>query len=71
MQPASKTVVAYWDFYDSDSGRLLEKDRKINQSAMPSQGALITNIPGKPNAVVRLFKFRGAKDGLPCYDVYV
>jgi hypothetical protein len=71
MEPGKKTVVAYWDFYDSDSGRLLEKERKINQFAMPSEGALVTYIPGKLNAVIRSFKFKGAKDGLPCYDVYV
>ena len=64
-------IVAYWNIYDSESRRVIEKEKAISRSAMPSAGALIVGIPGKLNAIVRDFKFVGSKDGLPCYDVYV
>ena len=64
-------TVAYWNIYDSESGALLQKEKEIARTAMPSEGALLIGIPGKFNAVVRNFKFKGIKGNLPCYDVYV
>ena len=63
--------MAYWDFYDTGSGKILEKERAIFKIAMPAEGALVTYIPGKLNAVVRSFRFSRIVKGLPCYDVYV
>lgn len=64
-------AVAYWDFYDSTTGEVLEKERLIKRSAMPTIGGLVIGIPGKPNAIIRNFNFKESKDNLPCYDVYV
>jgi hypothetical protein len=66
-----KKAVAYWNVYDSGTGAALEKEKVIDRNPMPSAGGLIIGITGKPNAIVRDFKFSGTKDGLPCYDVYV
>jgi hypothetical protein len=71
MQPVSRTVVAYWDFYDAASGKILERERAAFKVAMPFAGVLVTNVPGKPNAVIRSIKFSRIVKGLPCYDVYV
>jgi len=67
---ADKTT-GYWDFYDFQTGKLLEKERRISRTLVPSAGQLIVGIPGKPNAIIRTFKFKGIKDRLPCYEVYV
>jgi hypothetical protein len=71
MQPAKRSATAYWDFYDASSGKILEKEHAVYKAAMPAQGMLVTNITGKPNAVIRTFKFSRIVNGLPCYDVYV
>lgn len=67
----SEKVLAYWDFYDSATGELLEKERKIKHTTWPAVNELVTGLPGKPQAIVRNCKFRGRKEELPCYDVYV
>ena len=64
-------AVAYWDFYDSTTGEVLEKERLIKRGAMPTIGGLVIGIPGKPNAIIRNFSFRGSKNNLLCYYVYV
>ncbi|GEM_PF-366081 len=71
MPDANKRSAAYWDFYDSSSGELLEEGRKIEQNSIPIVGGLVIGIPQKRNAIVRNFKFKGIRDGLPCYQVYV
>ena len=71
MPLANVRVVAYWDFYDFASGKILEKGRAVKNRAMPHFGEVIVGVPGKPNAIVRDIKFSGIKDKLPCYDVYV
>ncbi len=71
MQSAKRSATAYWDFYDAASGKILEKEHPVYRAAMPSDGMLITNITGRPNAVIRSFKFSRIVKGLPCYEVYV
>ena len=66
-----KKAVAYWNIYDIKTGAILEKEKPVERTAMPSNGALIINIAGRPNVIVQNFKFSGTRDGLPCYDVYV
>jgi len=43
----------------------------MTHDAMPIAGVLLIGMPGKFHAIVRDFKFKGIKDKLPCYDVYV
>jgi hypothetical protein len=64
-------VVAYWDFYDTATGEILERGRAVKNRATPHFGEVIVGVPGKPNAIVRNIKFSGIKNKLPCYDVYV
>jgi hypothetical protein len=71
MCPVNVQVVAYWDFYDSASGKILERGRAVKNRATPHFGEVIVGVPGKPNAIVRDIKFSGIKDKLPCYNVYV
>jgi hypothetical protein len=66
-----KKVVAYWDIFEISSGLLLEKQHIIDGNAMPGTGQLIVGILGKPQAIVKDFKFKGSKDKLPYYNVYV
>jgi len=66
-----KRVTAYWDFYDFQTGKVLEGERSITNAVMPATGQLIIGVPGKPNAIIRAFKFKGIKNRLPCYEVYV
>ncbi len=71
MSMENKKVIAYWNIYDSKTGAVLEEEKIIERNAMPSMGGLIIGITGRPNVIVQSFKFRGTKDNLPCYDVYV
>jgi hypothetical protein len=71
MPVANVRVVAYWDFYDSASRKLLERGRAVQNRATPHFGEVIVGVPGKPNAIVRDIKFSGIREKLPCYDVYV
>jgi hypothetical protein len=64
-------VVAYWDFYDFATRRIMEKGRPVQNRATPHFGEVVVGVPGKPNAIVRDIKFSGIKDKLPCYDVFV
>jgi hypothetical protein len=41
-----KKVVAYWNIYDSETVPLIETEKAIVRSAMPSTGGLIIGIPG-------------------------
>lgn len=66
-----KKTVAYWNIYDLKTGAILEEEKPIDRNVMPSMGGLIIGIAGRPNVIVQNFKFRGTKDNLPCYDVYV
>ncbi|MDD5680962.1 MAG: hypothetical protein PHI59_06955 [Candidatus Omnitrophica bacterium] len=67
----NKSVVAYWNIYDSETGHLIEAGKAIIQNSMPAIGGLIVGIPEKFHAIIRDFKFNGTKNGLPCYDVYI
>ena len=71
MPLANTKVVAYWDFYDSATGRILEQGRGVKNRAVPHFGEVVVGVPGKPNAIVRDIKFSGIKDKLPCYSVFV
>lgn len=71
MPLANVRVVAYWDFYDHATGRILEAGRAVKNRAMPNYGEVIVGVPGKPNAIVRDVKFSGMRDKLPCYSVFV
>lgn len=64
-------LVAYWDFYDHATGRVLESGRAVKHRAMPNFGEVIVGIPEKPNAIVQDVKFSGIRDKLPCYIVFV
>ena len=66
-----KRIVAYWDIYEYSSGLLIEKQRAITYKGMPAIGGLIIGIPNKPQVIIRDFQFKGSKDGLPYYNVYV
>jgi hypothetical protein len=66
-----KKTVAYWNLYDSDTKALIEKEKAMTHDPMPTAGVLIIGIPGKHHAIVRHFQFKGIKDNLPCYDVYI
>jgi len=66
-----KKTVAYWNIYDSETGSVIEKEKAMTHDAMPIAGVLIIGMPGKFHAIVRDFKFKGIKEKLPCYDVYV
>jgi len=66
-----KKTVAYWNIYDSETKALIQKERAMTHHAMPTAGVLIIGIPGKFHAIVRDFKFKGIKEKLPCYDVYL
>jgi len=65
-----KRIVAYWDIYESENGLLLET-RLIERDPMPAVGLLLIGIPGKHQGIVRNFSFKGSRNNLPCYDVYV
>jgi hypothetical protein len=66
-----KKIVAFWDIYEYTTGLLLEKQRMIDHNAMPGVGQLVVGIPGKPQVIVKDFRFKGSKDNLPYYDVYI
>ncbi len=68
---ANVGVVAYWNFCDYASGIVVEKERGMKGRAMPQFGEMVIGVPGKPNAIVRDYKFCGIKDKLPCYEVFV
>jgi len=68
---ANIIVLAYWDFYDYATGNIVEKGRAAKVHATPQYGEMIIGITGKPNAIVRDFKFSGVKDKLPCYEVFI
>jgi hypothetical protein len=68
---ANITVLAYWDFYDYATGGVVEKGRAVKIRATPQYGEMIIGVPGKPNAIVRDFKFSGIKEKLPCYEVFL
>ena len=65
-----RRIVAYWDIYESGTGLLLER-RLIERDPMPAVGQLVIGIPGKLQGIVRNFRFKGSRNNLPCYDVYV
>ncbi|MCX6007821.1 MAG: hypothetical protein NTZ34_11275 [Chloroflexi bacterium] len=71
MPLTNTRVVAYWDFYDFATGRIMERGRPVKNRAMPHFGEVVVGVPGKPNAIVRDIKFSGIKDKLPCYNVFV
>ena len=50
---------------------MIQKERAMTHHAMPTAGVLIIGIPGKFHAIVRDFKFKGIKNNLPCYDIYL
>ena len=66
-----KKTVAYWNIYDAETKALIQKEKAMTHDAMPIAGVLLIGMPGKYHAIVRDFKFKGIKDKLPCYDVYV
>lgn len=72
-RPLSNTgVLAYWDFYDyMVAGKIIEKGRGVKIRATPQFGEMIIGVPGKPNAIIRDFKFSGIREKLPCYDVFI
>ena len=71
MPLANIRVVAYWDFYDTATGKILESGRAVKNRPTPNFGEVIVGVPGKPNAIVRDVKFSGIRDKLPCYAVFV
>lgn len=64
-------VTAYWDFYDKQTGQLLEAKRAIRGKTWPAIGEMVIGVPDKPNAIVKDVRLNGIKDNLPLYDVFI
>lgn len=64
-------ALAYWNLCDFASKKVLEAERPIKANPVPTLGMLIIGTPGKPNGIIQDYKYKGAKDNIPCYDVFI
>lgn len=71
MGTENEKVVAYWDFYDSQTNIILEEGRMIGGNPQPVIGEKVTGVGDWGQAEVVKFLLKMVEGNIPKYDVYV
>ncbi|MFC1904680.1 hypothetical protein ACFLXT_02835 [Chloroflexota bacterium] len=71
MTEQSGKVVAYWDFYNSQTKVILEKGCMIDGNPEPVVGEEVAGIGDWEQSEVVEFQFKAVEGNIPQYDVYV